>query len=90
MSSSNSMSLVLGDSCAPASNSLPVGGELVVVLQSLKPLLLSSWRCEHTVMLVRFAPDCPSVLLCDCLGHTTFCFAITMPSLFSAVDRSAL
>ena len=28
------------------------------------------------VALVRFAPDCTSVLLCDGLGRATFCFAI--------------
>ena len=58
--------------------------------QSLIPLLSSSQRCELTVMLVRFAPDCTSVLLCDYLGHTTFCFAITIPLLFGAIDHSAL
>ena len=42
------------------------------------------------VMLVRFTPDCPSVLLCDCLGHATFHFIITMLLLFSAIDHSAL
>ena len=89
-SSSNLMSLVLGDSCAPASNPPPVGGGLVVALWSLMPLLLSSQRYELTVVLVRFAPDCPSVLLCDCLGHTTFHFAITIPLLFNAADCSAL
>ena len=75
---SNLTSLVLRDSCALASNPLPTGGGLLVVLQSSMPLLLSSWRCELTVVLVRFTPDCPSMLLCDCLGHTTFCFIITM------------
>ena len=89
-SSSNSTLLVLGDSCAPASNPLPAGGGLVVVSQSSMPLLSSSWRHELTVMLIRFTPDCPSVLLCDCLGHATFCFAITILSLFSAIDCSAL
>ena len=90
MLSSNSTLLGLGDSCAPASNPPLTGGGLLVVLQSLMPLFSSSWRCELMVMLVRFIPDCPSTLLCDCLGHATFHFAITMLPLKSAVAHSAL
>ena len=78
---SNLTLLVLGDSCAPVSNPPPVGGGFVVVLQSTMPLVLSSRSCELMVMLVRFAPDCPSVL-CAGLGHATFRLAITMLSLF--------
>ena len=57
---SSSTSLVLGDSCAPASDPPPMGGGFVVALQSATPLVLSSWACELTVALVRFAPDCAS------------------------------
>ena len=89
MLSSNSMLHVLGDSCAPASYPLPSGGGLCVTSQSSTPLLSRSWRCELMVMLFRFAPDCPSRLLCNCLGCTTFHFAITMLSLWSAGDCSA-
>ena len=59
---SNLTLLVLGDSCAPASNPLPVGGGFVMVSQSMTPLVLSSWVCELMVALVRFAPDCTSML----------------------------
>ena len=62
---SNSTLLMLGDSCAPASNPPPTGGGLFVASQSLMPLLLSLWRCELIVMLVGFTPDCPSASLCE-------------------------
>ena len=75
------MSLMLGDSCSPAFNLLPTGGGLFVVSQSAMPLLLSSWSCELMVMLVRFAPDYSSMLLCNCLGNATFHFTIIIPSL---------
>ena len=39
-----------------------------MVSQSVMPLVLSSQTCELMVMLVRFAPDCASMLLCDSLG----------------------
>ena len=81
ISPSNSTWLVLEDSCAPASNPPPTGGGLLVALWSSMWLLSSSQRCELTVVLVRFTPDCSSVLLCDCLGHATFCFIITIPPL---------
>ena len=63
-------------------NPLPIGGGFVVVSWSMMPLFLSSWSCELTVMLVRFAPDCPSMLLCDGLGCATFRLAITILLLF--------
>ena len=53
--------------------------------QSATPLVF-----ELTVTLVRFAPDCTSMLLCDGLGRTTFHFAIMILSLFSAIDCFAL
>ena len=72
MSYSNSTLLVLGDSYTPASNPPPVGGGFVMASRSTMPLFSSSWSCELMVVLVRFAPDCPSVLLCNSLGHATF------------------
>ena len=83
---SHSISLVLGDSCAPASDPPPVGGGFVMASQLAMPLVSSSWTCELTVTLVRFAPDCASMLLCDGLGHATFHFAIMILSLCSAID----
>ena len=65
-----------GDSCAPVCDPPPVGGGVVVASRSATLLVLSSWDCELTVAPVRFAPDCAPVLLFDCLGHPTFCFAI--------------
>ena len=79
-------SLVLGDSYAPASDPPPIGGGFIVASQSAMPLVSSLWTCELTVTLVRFAPDCASMLLCDGLGHATFHFAIMILSLCSAID----
>ena len=61
-----------------------------MALQSMMPLVSSSQSCELMVVLVRFTPDCTSVLLCNSLGHATFHFAIKIPLLFSAIDHSAL
>ena len=69
-------SLILGDSCAPASDPPPAGGGVVIALQSVMVLVSSSWDCELMVAPVRFAPDCTPMLLYDGLGYTTFCFAI--------------
>ena len=73
---SSSISLVLGDSCAPVCDPPPVGGGVVVVSRSVTLLVSSSQDCELTVAPVRFAPDCAPVLLFDCLGRPTFHFAI--------------
>ena len=51
-------SLMLGDSCAPASDPPPTGGEVVVVLQSVILLVSSSWDCELMVAPVRFTLPC--------------------------------
>ena len=59
-SSSNSMSLVLGDSCAPAFNLPPVGG-LVVVSWSPTPLLLSSQSCLSGSPLTALPCHCVTV-----------------------------
>ena len=76
MSYSSLMSLILRDSCAPVSDPPPAGGGVVVVSWSAMLLVLSSWDCELMVAPVRFTPDCAPMLLFDCLGHPTFCFAI--------------
>ena len=73
---SHLMSLMLGDSCAPASDLPPTGGGVVVASRSVMLLVLSSQDCELTVAPVRFAPDCTPVLLYDGLNHITFRFAI--------------
>ena len=73
---SSSMLLILGDSCAPASDPPPIGGGFVVASWSAMLLVSSSWDCELMVTPVRFAPDCTPVLLYDGLGRTTFHFAI--------------
>ena len=69
-------SLILGDSCAPVFDPPPAGGGVVVVSQSAMLLVSNSQDCELTVAPVRFSPDCAPMLLFDCLGHPTFCFAI--------------
>ena len=69
-------SLILGDSCAPVCDPPPAGGGVVVASRSAMLLVLSSRDCELMVAPVRFTPDCAPVLLFDCLGHPTFCFAI--------------
>ena len=76
MSYSSLMLLVLRDSCALVSDPPPVGGGFVMASQSAMPLVSSSRDCELMVMIVRFAPDCTPMLLCDGLGHITFRFAI--------------
>ena len=76
MSYSSLMSLILGDSCAPAFDPPPAGGGIVIALQSAMLLVLSSQHCELMVVPVRFTPDCTPVLLFNSLGHTTFHFAI--------------
>ena len=76
MSYSSLTSLVLGDSCAPVCDPPPTGGGVVEASRSATLLVSSSWDCELTVMPVRFAPDCTPMLLFNCLGCTTFRFAI--------------
>ena len=68
--------LVLGDSCAPASDPPPVGGGVVIASQSATLLVSSSQDCELTVAPVRFTPDCTPMLWYAGLGHTTFHFTI--------------
>ena len=55
------MSLVLGDSCAPAFNPPPAGGGVVVALQSVMLLVLSSQSCLSGSLLTELLCYCSMV-----------------------------
>ena len=61
---SHSTSLMLGDSCAPASDPPPVGGGFVMMSWSPMPLVPSSRTCE---LMLHLSGSLLTVLLCYCV-----------------------